>query len=212
MNPYSPFSKAGTWLLIAGIALLVFFITREVYRPDVPTERITSDILLERIRPVMKLVTVEGDFSELYTYTNADATFSWLKQFSPFQKKAILRVKARASVGYDLEGMGLVFDEATHTVRFNGMGKPELLSLEHDVDYYNIEEGTFNQFSAADLTKVNEQAKDLIRRKVAGSGLFAAAEKQKGEFLVLLQAVVQNAGWTFVDEATPRDGRTRLKP
>lgn len=212
MNPSSPFSKAGTWLLIAGIALLVFFITREVYRPDVPTERITSDVLLERIRPVMKLVTVEGDFSELYTYTNADATFSWLKQFSPFQKKAILRVKARASVGYDLEGMGLVFDEATHTVRFNGMGKPELLSLEHDVDYYNIEEGTFNQFSAADLTKVNEQAKDLIRRKVAGSGLYTTAEQQKGEFLVLLQAVVQHAGWTFVDEATPRDGRTRLKP
>jgi hypothetical protein len=212
MNPSSPFSKAGTCLLIAGIALLVFFITREVYRPDVPTERITSDVLLERIRPVMKLVTVEGDFSELYTYTNADATFSWLKQFSPFQKKAILRVKARASVGYDLEGMGLVFDEATHTVRFNGMGKPELLSLEHDVDYYNIEEGTFNQFSAADLTKVNEQAKDLIRRKVAGSGLYTTAEQQKGEFLVLLKAVVENAGWTFVDEAAPRDGRTRLKP
>lgn len=212
MNSSSIFGRAGTWLLIAGIALLVFFITREVYRPDVPTERITSDVLLERIRPVMKLVTVEGDFSELYTYTNADATFSWLKQFSPFQKKALLRVKARASVGYDLEGMGLVFDEPTHTVRFMGMGQPELLSLEHDVDYYNIEEGTFNKFSAGDLTKVNEQAKDLIRRKVAGSGLFAAADKQKGEFLVLLRAVVENAGWTFMDEATPRDGRTRLKP
>ena len=131
---------------------------------------------------------MEGDFTELYTYTNADAPFQWLRQFSPFQKKAILRVKARASVGYDLEGMGLVFDEATHTVRFNGMGKPALLSLEHDVDYYNIEEGTFDQFSAADLTHVNEQAKDLIRRKVASSGLFTAAEKQKGEFLVLLKA------------------------
>jgi hypothetical protein len=212
MNASSPFSKAGTWLLIATTALLVFFITREVYRPDVPAERITSDVLLERIRPVMKLVTVEGDFSELYTYTNADATLDWLRQFSPFQKKAILRVKARASVGYDLEGLGLVFDENTRSVRFTGLGRPELLSLEHDVDYYNIEEGTFNQFSAADLTKVNEQAKDLIRRKVAASGLFAAAEKQKGEFLVLLKAVVENAGWTFVDDATPRDGRTRLKP
>ncbi len=52
----------------------------------------------------------------------------------------------------------------------------------------------------------------MIRRKVAGSGLYTTAEQQKGEFLVLLKAVVENAGWTFVDEVTPRDGRTRLKP
>jgi hypothetical protein len=205
------FGTAARIALLMGACLLVFFITRELYRPEAPTEQVTSAVLLERIRPVMKLVTVEGDFSELYTYTDADATFSWLKQFSPFQKKAILRVKARASVGYDLEGLGLVFDEATRTVRFFGMGQPELLSLEHDVDYYNMEEGTFNGFSAADLTKVNAQAKELIREKVAASDLFASAEQQKAEFLVLLRAVVQNAGWTFVDEAAPRDGRTRLK-
>lgn len=205
------FGTVGRIALLLGACLLVFFITRELYRPEAPAGQVTSDVLLERIRPVMKLVTVEGDFSELYTYTDADASFSWLKQFSPFQKKAILRVKARASVGYDLEGLGLVFDEASRTVHFSGMGKPELLSLEHNVDYYNIEEGTFNGFSAADLTKVNAQAKELIREKVAASGLFMSAEQQKGEFLILLRAVVENAGWSFVDEAAPRDGRTRLK-
>ncbi|MBK9538912.1 MAG: DUF4230 domain-containing protein [Flavobacteriales bacterium] len=131
----------------------------------------SSDVLLERIRPVMKLVTVEGDFSELYTYTHADATFDWLKQFSPFQKKAILRVKATASIGYDLEGMGLVFDEASRTVRFTGMGRPQVLALSHDVDYYDPEEGSFNDFTAADHTRINAQAKQLIERKVAGSGL-----------------------------------------
>ena len=39
-----------------------------------------------------------------------------------------------------------------------------------------------------------------------------AAEKQQGEFLVVLRAVVENAGWNFEDGATPVDGRTRLKP
>ncbi|MBK8340799.1 MAG: DUF4230 domain-containing protein [Flavobacteriales bacterium] len=198
-------------LLLLGIALLVFFITREIYRPDPPTERITSDVLLERIRPVMKLVTVEGDFSELYTYTQADATFDWLKRFSPFQKKAILRVKATASIGYDLEGMGLVFDEASRTVRFTGMGKPQVLALSHDVDYFDLEAGTFNDFTAADHTHINAQAKQLIERKVAGSGLFQAAEAQKGEFLLVLQAVVENGGWRFEDTTASVDGRTRLK-
>ena len=37
-------------LLLLGVALLVFFITREVYKPDPPSEHITSDVLLERIR------------------------------------------------------------------------------------------------------------------------------------------------------------------
>jgi hypothetical protein len=190
----------------------VFFITREVYRPDAPSEQITSDVLLERIRPVMKLVTAEGDYSEIYTYSNADAAFDWMKQFSPFHKKAILRVKAKVSVGYDLEGMGLVFDEATRTVRYTGMGKPEVLSIEHDVDYFDMEEGTFNEFTAADHTRINAQAKQFIERKIAGSGLMEAAAKQQGEFLVVLKAVVENAGWTFDDQATPVDGRTRLKP
>jgi hypothetical protein len=199
-------------LLLLGVALLVFFITREVYRPEAPAEQITSDVLLERIRPVMKLVTAEGDYSEIYTYSNADATFDWMKQFSPFQKKAILRVKAKVSVGYDLEGMGLVFDEATRTVRYTGMGKPEVLSIEHDVDYFDMEEGTFNEFTAADHTRINAQAKQFIERKIAGSGLMEAAEKQRGEFLVVLRAVVENGGWTFDDQATPVDGRTRLKP
>ncbi len=33
--------------------------------------------------------------------------FEWLKSSTPFQKSASLRVKARVSVGYDLEGMDL---------------------------------------------------------------------------------------------------------
>jgi hypothetical protein len=190
-------------LLLLGVALLVFFITREVYKPAPPTEEVTSNVLLERIRPVMKLVTVEGDFSEVYTYSdNSAAWFEWTKDLAWNRKNAILLVKARASVGYDLEGLGLTFDEATRTVRFKGMGEPEVLSIEHDVKYFNMEEGTFNEFTAADHTKMNAQAKERIQQKIAGSGLLAAAEKQKGEFLVVLRAVVENAGWTFEEGST----------
>ncbi len=187
-------------LLLLGVALLVFFITREVYRPAPPTEQVESTVLLERIRPVMKLVTVEGDLSEVFTYAdNSAAWFDWTKDRGWNRKQAILLVKARASVGYDLEGLGLEFDEATRTVRFKGMGEPKLLSLEHDVKYFDLEEGVFAEFSAADHTKMNAMAKERIQRKVDRSPLFAEAAKQKGEFLVVLKAVVENAGWTFVE-------------
>ncbi len=190
-------------LLALGLCLLVFFITREVYRPEAATEQVDSTVLLERIRPVLKLVTVEGDFSELYTYRNAEAPMDWMKQFSPFQKRAILRVKGRASVGYDLEGLKLSFDDATRTVRLDMLDKPQLLGLEHDVDYFDLEAGTFTSFTAADHSRINAQAKELIRSKVATSGLYQAAEARRTEMLVVLRAMVENAGWTFDDGTNP---------
>lgn len=191
--------RAIQLVLLVAVAVVVFLLTRAAYRPAETAPHVEATVLLERVRPVLKLVTVEGDFSELYTYRASDATFDWMKRFTPFQKKAILRVKGRASVGYDLEGLDLRIDDATRTVTLAGMDRPKLLSLEHDVDYFDIEAGTFTSFSAADHTRINAQAKELIRGKVPASGLYEAAEAQRAELLLVLRAVVENSGWRFVD-------------
>lgn len=201
-----------TLVLVLATAILVFFLTRALYQErPLPREEISSSVLLERVRPVLKLVTVEGDFNELFTYTSSEASFEWLRRFSPFQKKAILRVKGRASVGYDLEGMGLKIDEATRTVTLAGTPTPSLLSLEHDVDYFDIEAGTFAAFTAADHTRINAQAKELIRDKVPSSGLYEAAEARRADMVVVLRAVVENGGWRFVDGAAPEGPQPPLK-
>ena len=198
-------------LLLLGTALLIFFITREVYRPEPATDRVNSTVLLERVRPVLKLVTVEGEFSELYAYRHSDAAFDWLKQFPAFQKRAILRVKARASVGYDLEGMRIEFDDDAHTATLLAMEEPVLLSLEHDVDYYDLDAGTFNPFTREDHTRLNAEAKELTRSKVTSSGLFAAAEEQRNEMLRVIRAVVENAGWRFEDKVSSSEVRSRIE-
>ena len=182
-------------IAMLALALLVFFITREVYRPAASSESVSSTVLLERIRPVLKLITVEGDFSELYNYRNADAPFDWMKRFQPFQKWAVLRVTGKASVGYDLEGLKLDFNDAERTVRLVSMGKPQLLSLEHDVDYFDLEAGTFTSFTAADHSRINAQAKDLIKQAVEQSGLYKSAEIRRDELLPVLRSMVENAGW-----------------
>ena len=184
-------------IIMLALALLVFFITREVYRPAASSESVSSTVLLERIRPVLKLITVEGDFSELYNYRNAEAPFDWLKQFQPFQKWAVLRVTGKASVGYDLEGLKLDFNDADHTVSLVSMGKPQLLSLEHDVDYFDLEAGTFTSFTAADHSRINTQAKDLMRKAVEQSGLYKSAEIRRDELLPVLRSLVESAGWTL---------------
>lgn len=189
--------RIGIVLAMLALALLVFFITREAYRPAASDEHVSSTVLLERIRPVLKLITVEGEFSELYNYRNAEAPFDWLKKFQPFQKWAILRVTGKASVGYDLEGLRLDFNDEDRTVNLVSMGRPQLLSLEHDVDYFDLEAGTFTSFTAADHSRINAQAKDLIRKAVEQSGLFDAAEIRREEMLPVLRSMVENAGWTL---------------
>lgn len=189
--------RIGIVLAMLALALLVFFITREACRPEASDEHVSSTVLLERIRPVLKLITVEGEFSELYNYRNAEAPFDWLKKFQPFQKWAILRVTGKASVGYDLEGLRLDFNDEDRTVNLVSMGRPQLLSLEHDVDYFDLEAGTFTSFTAADHSRINAQAKDLIRKAVEQSGLFEAAEIRREEMLPVLRSMVENAGWTL---------------
>ncbi|HQW41621.1 MAG: DUF4230 domain-containing protein [Flavobacteriales bacterium] len=201
--------KGLIFMVVAG--LLVFFITRSVYEPEPATEQVNATVLLERVRPVLKLITVEGDFNEVYSYQSAEALFSWLKDLSPFQKKAMLRLQAKVSVGYDLEGMHLEVDEATHTVHVNGLTKPTILSIDHEVDYYDLDAGTFNPFTAADLTRMEADAKAQIRTKALQSDLFERAEEQRGAMFNVIRTMVESAGWKFDDGTTPVDGRNRLK-
>jgi hypothetical protein len=97
--------RAARLLVLLAVCLLVFFITLEVYRPGPSTEQVDSTVLLERIRPVLKLVTVEGDLSELYDHSDAWTYNQLLAGIPSFRKRTIVRVKARVSVGYDLNGM-----------------------------------------------------------------------------------------------------------
>jgi len=72
------------------------------------------------------------------------------------------------------------------------------------VDFYDLEAGTFASFKAADHSRMQAHAKDLLRVKVAESGLFQAAAERRQEMRVVLRAVVEDAGWTFEDGgATP---------
>ena len=57
----------------------------------------TATTLIEQIKKVAKLATVEGHFSEIYNYKDYYG-YDW----SIFRKKALIRVQAKVSAGYDL--------------------------------------------------------------------------------------------------------------
>jgi Protein of unknown function (DUF4230) len=154
-----------------------------------------SKVLLDKIREVTKLVTVEGNLSEIYNYRDY-----WGYDFFPFQKKAIILVDAKVSVGYDLQKMNLQSDALTKTLIISTLPAPEILSLEHDLKYYDISEGAFNSFSAKDYTELQGKAKDFIRQKAEESELKRRANTQGNKLIDMIRFMVEGAGWKLVIE------------
>lgn len=157
-----------------------------------------SDVILHQVRNVQKLITVEGYFTELYTH----------KDYYGFdipllRKKALVRVKAKASIGFDLSELHPWTDPKTKTLHLRKFPEPELLSLDHSLDYYDITQGTFNYFSTTDYNRINQNAKIFIEQKIAESELMDQARKQSILTLETIKSLVEGMGWTLQVETTP---------
>jgi len=156
-----------------------------------------ATVLLERIETVSKLITVEGYFTEIYNYKEWDSYFGG----SFFGKKAMVKVKGKVSVGYDMKKVEWTTLTEEKIIRVSGLPEPEILSIDHDLEYYDIEEGYydyfFNRFSEEDFTRINESAKALIREKAEESDLMRTAAEAGLERLDVIRFLVEGAGWTL---------------
>ena len=151
-----------------------------------------SVLLLDKIKSVCKLITVEGDFSEIYHYEN---TTEYLFNLIPSKKKALIVIKAKASVGYDLKKIKVEADNKRKRIILSAFPEPEVLAIETDFKYYDKTDGILNRFDVNDLTNLNREAKQHIIDKVPESGLIASAKKETLESILLMEAIVATIGW-----------------
>ncbi|MBC7381751.1 MAG: DUF4230 domain-containing protein [Bacteroidia bacterium] len=189
-NEFMNNSKHLTYLLIVVIFIAGFFVAKSYYQPKADHSTEESVILIEQIKTVSKLITVEAYYNELYTY-HEYYKFNW----SPFQKKAIIRVRAKVSAGYDLGALQFETNEKTKTIYIRNMPKPSILSMDHDLDYYDINQGVFNKFNADDYNKMNHKAKQLIYQKAMESYLLVEAAKKGIDMIKSMQQMAKNVGW-----------------
>lgn len=192
------FSINNILLIISLLAVFAtgIFITRWYFQRTQAQVQESGTVLLERIKQVAKLVTVEGYFSEIYDYKDY-----YGYDLSIFRKKALVRVKAKVSVGYDLEKMKLTALPETKTIRITGIPPAEILSIDHNIDYYDVQEGFFNEFSTEDYNKLNTNAKDFIRKKALESDLLKTATTQRNTLFETMRFMAESAGWTLEMEA-----------
>lgn len=154
----------------------------------------SSTIVLEKMKKVTKLISVEGYFSEIYDYKESYK----YDFFNLFSKKVLLRVTAKVSVGYDFDKVNISIDSLTKTITLNELPKAEILSIDHDLDYYDISEGSFNSFTREEYNMINKNAKALIASKGNTTQLLEKAEQEKQDYLNMMDIALKSVGWKFI--------------
>ena len=122
---------------------------------------------------------------------------------SPLRKKALIRVNAKVLVGYDLEKMNMQIDEKARTLYLDAFPDPELLSVDDDIEYYDVSEGLFTSFSTSDYNALQKIAKAKIVEVTESSGLFEKAAEQKSDMLDLLELTLESIGWELKVKQQP---------
>jgi hypothetical protein len=82
-------------------------------------------------------------------------------------------------------------------VKLTEFPKPEVLTLETDLKYYDKKEGLFNKFDSSDLTELNANAKEFVMAKIPESGLLETAKNEALEAVLMMQSIVETIGWTL---------------
>ncbi len=134
----------------------------------------SATILLERIEKVFKVVMAEGYFTEIFDYKD-DKKFLYLFKNS---KKALVIAKAKVLVGFDFGKMRFHIDETTHKMVIDYFPEPEVLSIDTDYKFYDIENGIWNRFSHEDYTNLLVDAKQAMNEKALSGDLPRIANNQ----------------------------------
>ena len=180
--------------LILGAILMywVYSLFRKKKSKEITQQQ--STVILNKIRSVCKLVSVEGDFAEIYHYENTKDRFMSLFRS---KKKALIVIKAKAHIGYDLNKLNMRADNDRKRIILSHFPEPEVLSIEPDLQFYDIKNGIFNSFSPTDLTNLNQEAKEHIKQKIPESGLMETAKSEAMQAVLVVEKIVETIGWTL---------------
>ncbi|MCB9202665.1 MAG: DUF4230 domain-containing protein [Flavobacteriales bacterium] len=168
--------------------LFLVFKRKRVIRND-------AEIVMTNIKRVSKLITVEGEFSEVYQHRHkGDYFFKILKS----EKKAIVIVKAKVLMGYNLDKMKFTIDEIQKKIIINQKPEIEILHLSTEMEYFDIKNGTLNRFSKDELNEIKEDAREFMVKKIHDSDLPKLALEQGSEGIKLIEQTSESLGWKLI--------------
>ena len=153
----------------------------------------------------------EGYFSEIYDH-NSQQEFLL---FWNTHKKALIVTRAKVSVGFDFAKMKTRRDATSRKLIIEQMPPAEVLSIDTDYKFYDINQGWLSKFKHEEYTEMLSEAKRIMNEKALSSDLPAIANRQVNvminqlaatmnwelEIPMLLTTVVQQKQLPFAESA-----------
>ena len=174
-------------ILFLGIVVLLF--SKRFFKNKSEEQ---SVVLLEKIRNVSKMITVEGDFSEIMHFEDVKGV---LLNLVNSKKKAIVLANAKVLIGFDMKKIRLQSKPEKKKLILEHFPEPEILSIETDIQYYDVKHGYFNKFAAKDLSDLNKKVKINIENKIPESELLISATSKALETVKIIEQMVSTFGW-----------------
>ena len=184
-------------IILLGIFLFGAWVARLYYQEPQITTETDATVLIQNIKDVCKLVTIEAELQEIFDEkSNRNVTvYLPLPTNFTFSKKASIEVVGKVLVGYDLEKITIDVDSINKILFIGNLPNPEIISIEHDVKYRSLDESFFNEFTPNDFTQLNKSAKAVLKQKAIEEKLLDRAEEQGNEVLRVIQFMAKGFGW-----------------
>jgi hypothetical protein len=180
-------------MLITGLifgATLMYFVLKSKKTKSPLIIKESSHTIVESIKKVFKVVCAEGHFNEMYDYEETKKILS----FIPSTKKALVIIKAKVLIGFDFDQCVWETNETTKKISLVSFPQPQILSIEPDFKYYNMENGIFNKFSKEDLMEIHAKGKKQIEIAAHKSDLPKIASEQ---LKTLITELLVSKNWSL---------------
>ena len=177
-------------LLIVGLLIGAFcmYLLNKVKNTGGVIVKESSHTVVESMKKVFKVVCAEGQFTELYNYEQTKKILA----FIPSTKKALVIVRAKVLIGFDFQKCKWETDEVNQILTLVSFPNPEILAIEPDFKYYDMDENIFDRFSREDLNKIQINGKKQVEiAALAGDLPKMAVEQMK----IILSEVIRSNKW-----------------
>ncbi len=183
-------------LIGIGIGLLIFYLIFKYQEPKEGSDINSTNLIQEQLKNVSELIVTEGHFSDVITYKDAKKYYvDWLTA----EKKAVVLVKAKATLSYDLRALNYFVDQTTNTIVLTDI--PEVdLNIYPSLEYYDIEQGYLNPFKAEDYNKIDKEVRKRMHNQISTSDFIDNAENRLISELFFLLNKDENQQWNIIIE------------
>ena len=186
------------FLKYIAVFLLGFLIAKFWYehQEEKKHQKEETQVFLNGIKDLSKLVVSEGNFSEIYSFTDSK---KYLYDYLSFDKKAVMSVNAKVEVGYDLSQLEIQIDSVQKEIIIRKIPEATVL-IAPNIKYFDLQQSQFNTFSKEELNALNDKAIENIKATVMVTDLKKNAKTRLLEELSKIYQLSKLYHWKVVDQ------------